>query len=142
MKHELLFVFIIVFFFSCGIITNTTTPLDTSVLTGKIICIDPGHQENQNSELEPIAPNSALQKQKVSAGAVGIVTNTPEYVINLAIGLKLCNLLRAYNATVIMTRITNDVNISNIERAQIGNDAHGDIMIRIHADNSDNRLVQ
>ena len=101
---------------------------------GKIICIDPGHQEQGNPEPEPIAPGNTTTKPKVSPGTAGITTGVPEYEITLQIGLKLKKLLESKNAQVIMTREMNRVNISNAERAQIGNNARGDIMIRIHAD--------
>jgi N-acetylmuramoyl-L-alanine amidase len=39
---------------------------------------------------------------------------------------------------VIMIRETNDVEISNIERAEIGNNAKATLVVRIHADGSTN----
>jgi hypothetical protein len=35
--------------------------LDYSVLSGKHICIDPGHQQLQDTNLEPIAPLPTAQ---------------------------------------------------------------------------------
>ena len=37
-----------------------------------------------------------------------------------------------------MTRTTQDINISNIQRTQIANEAQADLYIRVHADGSDN----
>ena len=119
-----------------------TAKKDAKAISGKIICIDPGHQVKQNSELEKVAPDSDEKKPKVSSGTAGIATGDMEYVLNLAVGLKLKKLLEDGGATVVMTRTTHDVNISNIERAKIGNDAKSDLVIRIHADGSDNRDVK
>ena len=60
----------------------------------------------------------------------------PEYVINLQVGLKLKGKLEALGATVIMTRETHDVDISNAERAMMMNDAGVDCWLRIHANGS------
>ena len=48
------------------------------------------------------------------------------------------NKLEALGAEVIMTRTKHDVAVSNIERAEIANDANADICIRIHADGTEN----
>jgi N-acetylmuramoyl-L-alanine amidase len=108
------------------------------LLANKTIGIDPGHQQTGNAGLEPIAPGSAVMKPKVSAGTAGVFTHIPEYVITLEMGLKLRDLLESASAHVVMTRDSNAVDISNIERARRGNDANVDIMIRIHADGSAN----
>jgi N-acetylmuramoyl-L-alanine amidase len=111
-------------------------------LAGRVIAIDPGHQQKQNSGKEPVAPGSSVTKAKVSSGTAGVSSKTPEYAITLAVGLKLRDLLASAGATVVMTRETNDVDISNAERAKIGNDARADISIRIHADGSENSSVK
>lgn len=54
----------------------------------KIIVIDPGHACKTLLEKEPIAPNLKVMKPKNVIGVVGIVTKTPEYVINLKVALK------------------------------------------------------
>jgi N-acetylmuramoyl-L-alanine amidase len=40
-----------------------------------------------------------------------------------------------------MTRYNSEVNISNIERANIGNNSNSSVMIRLHADGSSNNAV-
>lgn len=104
-----------------------------------VICIDPGHQSKGNSETEPISPGSKIKKAKVTSGTRGVFTKVPEYKLNLKISLILENLLKNQGFKVIMTRETNDVNISNIERAMIANKANADLCIRIHADGSNNK---
>jgi N-acetylmuramoyl-L-alanine amidase len=134
-KYILMFISMMSFL-SCNI--NSLDELDFMALLGRTICIDPGHQEKQNIELEPVAPSSSTMKQKVASGTTGIITNIPEYAVNLAIALKLRVLLENYGVTAVMTRMANDINISNIERAKIGNEANADITVHIHADGSEN----
>jgi len=106
-----------------------------------IIAIDAGHQEKQNNELEPIGPGASQSKAKVSSGTQGVSTKVPEYMLTLAVSLKLRDELLAREYKVFMIRETNDVNISNRERAFLAAQAGADILVRIHADGSDNNSV-
>ena len=108
-------------------------------LSGITVGIDPGHQAHQNSEKEPIAPGSKDKKMKVSSGTQGVKTRIPEYETNLAVSLLLRDELEAQGATVIMTRETNDVDISNIERAVMMNEVGADIVLRIHCNGAENK---
>ncbi|MGL5313049.1 MAG: N-acetylmuramoyl-L-alanine amidase [Peptostreptococcaceae bacterium] len=103
-----------------------------------LICIDPGHQEHGDSKLEPVAPGSYQQKARVSSGATGVATKKPEYVLNLEASTVLKHILEGKGYTVMMTRETNNVNISNSERAIYANEQKADMVIRIHADSLDN----
>jgi len=106
----------------------------SGALAGKVICIDPGHQGRADTSPEPIGPGSSQTKPKVAGGTSGVVTHVPEGQTNLEIGLKLRTALEAQGATVVMTRTSQNVDVSNSQRAAIANDAHADLFIRLHCD--------
>jgi N-acetylmuramoyl-L-alanine amidase len=116
----------------------TATPI---VLNGKVIAIDPGHQAKGNYEKEPVGPGAAEQKTKVSSGTRGVSSKVPEHVFTLELSLKLRDALLAEGYDVVMTREIANVDISNIERAEIANNAEADIYIRIHADGAENQTA-
>ena len=110
-------------------------------LSGCVIGIDAGHQSKSNADLEPVSPGGTEFKKKVSSGTQGRFTGVPEYVINLQVALKLKEKLESLGATVVMTRETNDVDISNAERAVMMNNSNVDCWLRIHADGSNDPTV-
>lgn len=104
---------------------------------GKVVCIDAGHQASGNSEKEPNGPGSSVMKAKVTTGATGCVTGARESQINLEVAIKLQKILTSRGYKVVMCRTSQNVNISNAQRAQIANDAQAAAFVRIHCDSSD-----
>lgn len=130
------------------LVKMTESPFDTEmntdgsdksahVLEGFVIGIDPGHQLNADSEQEQVYPdNTELTKDRMSPGGFGVCSGAAEYEINLDVSLRLAGLLRAAGAKVVMTRSSNNVSISNMERAQLMNESGVDFWIRVHCNSS------
>lgn len=108
----------------------------------KVIVIDPAHGSKANLEKEPIAPNSNEIKIKDDGGTEGVISKTPEYLINMAVAVKLKESLENRGYTVKMTKTSNLQIPGNIERAQIGNKENASLVIRIYADSNENPSVK
>jgi N-acetylmuramoyl-L-alanine amidase len=104
------------------------------------IVIDPGHNSRANLATEPIGPGSRTRKIKDGGGTRGVVTGTPESVVNLRVSLRLRKLLEADGYCVTMTRARQTgLSMGNVVRARIANRVHAALSVRIHADGSTDR---
>lgn len=103
-----------------------------------LIVIDPGHQSIYNSGREPLGPGSYETKANMTYGTSGVTTGIPEYQLNLDVSLLLEEELikRGYN--VELTRRSNEVDLTNIDRTEIANNLDADAYVRIHANGSNN----
>lgn len=76
-------------------------------------------------------------KDKFASGTQGVYTGVPEYELTLAVSMQLQEELKTRGYEVIMTREDNDTAVSNVERAQIAAENGAQILVRIHADGSE-----
>ncbi len=102
-----------------------------------LVVIDPGHQGAGTYGTEALGPGSTEMKTKTSAGTSSPFTGEPEYKLTLEASLALEAELLSRGYAVIMTRYTHDVDLSNIDRANIANENNADVYIRIHANGSE-----
>jgi N-acetylmuramoyl-L-alanine amidase len=109
---------------------------------GKVVAIDAGHQARSDSSTEPIGPGASTKKAKVAGGTSGVSTRVPEYKLTLQVAKKLRKELLSRGYEVVMVRTSNNVNISNKERAILANKSGADICIRLHADGSGSSSVR
>ncbi|MCI8453223.1 MAG: N-acetylmuramoyl-L-alanine amidase [Lachnospiraceae bacterium] len=131
--------------------TDTETPApeeplaasasDEVLTNGYIVAVDAGRQAKANTEKEPIGPSSETMKAKMSEGSTGTATGVPEYELTLAVAKKLEAELKARGYEVVMIRSSNDVNLSNAERAEIANESGAAIFIRLQANVMENSGV-
>jgi N-acetylmuramoyl-L-alanine amidase len=104
-----------------------------------VVVVDPGHDARANPATEPIGPGSRVRKVKDPGGTSGVVTGTPEAVVNLDVSLRLARLLRRAGVRVVLTRTrTSGVSMGNVARARIANRAHAALFLRVHTDGSAN----
>lgn len=130
-------------------LTNTPLPeeeeIEATSITptpgARLIAIDAGHQSHGNSDQEPVGPGSDETKAKVASGTSGSASGLKEYELTLEVSMKLKEELQSRGYQVYMIRETNDVDISNAERAQAAAGQGADILMRIHANGVDDSSV-
>jgi N-acetylmuramoyl-L-alanine amidase len=111
--------------------------VDVLPLAGLTVAIDPGHDGGNGSDpqfINQLIDNGNSTETCDTAGSSTDAGYT-EHAFNFDVATRAETLLEAEGATVVMTRTTDDgvgpcVNV----RAAIGNDAHANAAISIHAD--------
>ena len=114
-----------------------TGPLNLAAVSGKVIAIDPGHNDGNFAHPDEINKQVPMGTGTKECDTTGTQTNGGyhEAAFTFDVANRLAALLRAAGANVVMTR-TDDNSVGpcvNV-RAQIGNDAHAAVAISIHAD--------
>lgn len=110
----------------------TPFPAGGPALTGYCVVIDPGHQAVANTDPESMSSSMGGSKDRSSQGYAGVVTGTDESEINLSNALLLKEYLESLGCEVYLTRETNDVDISNKERAEFAVSKDPDLFIRLY----------
>jgi N-acetylmuramoyl-L-alanine amidase len=115
-----------------SIVAATVLPL-----AGKTVAIDPGHNGGNAAHSGQIARLVNAGTLWKACDTVGASTNDgyPEAAYTFDVALRLARVLRAEGARVVLTRTTNSGWGPCItRRAAIGNRAHADAAVSIHAD--------
>lgn len=106
-------------------------------LAGKVIVLDPGHNGENWSHPATINRLVNVITEMKPCDTTGTETDAgySEHAFTFNVAMRLARLLRAEGATVILTR-PNDHGVGPCitQRAAIGNRAHADAAISIHAD--------
>ena len=107
------------------------------MLTGKTIAVDPGH--NGGNATAPAIINRLIWngRETETCDTTGTQTDSgyPEALFNWNVAVYLTADLRAAGATVVLTRTTNTgIGPCVTRRAAIGNQAHANAAVSIHAD--------
>ena len=108
-------------------------------LSGVVVCIDPGHQENGRAVVEPLGPGLSGTVQNSGGMAQGTKTLRREAIVVLETGMILRDMLLKEGATVVMTREKQDDFRTNLERCEIAEEAGAHILLRLHCDGNENR---
>lgn len=120
--------------------TTVSQPTEAKELQDKIICIDPGHGIFTQGYKEPIGPGATETKAAFVSGTSGAYQTEAEFNLKTAYLLK--QMLEDKGATVHMTRIDEKATLSNVGRAEFANGLGCDMVVRIHADGSENTSVR
>jgi N-acetylmuramoyl-L-alanine amidase len=114
---------------------QTSAPSNpTGPYAGRTICIDPGGQMNPGED-EWSDPGMTRRNAPENRER-GAITGNPEYLVNMDIGMKLKDLLEKDGIKVAMTRESNDVKLTSVNRAEVAANAGADLLLSIHCPSS------
>ncbi|MCH0572892.1 N-acetylmuramoyl-L-alanine amidase [Streptomyces sp. MUM 136J] len=119
--------------------TATTPSAATGPLAGKVVVIDPGHNPGNFRHAADINRKVDIGTNLKECDTTGTSTNSgyTEAVFTLDVAHRLRDLLQQQGATVKLTQDGDRPFGPCIdERARIGNDAHADAVVSVHADGS------
>jgi N-acetylmuramoyl-L-alanine amidase len=112
-------------------------PTSAGVLSGRVVAMDPGHNGGNFAAASVIDQTVFNGREQEACDTTGSQTDSgyTEAAFNFAVAQAAMADLRAHGATVVLTRTTNTgVGPCITQRAAIGNDAHADAAVSIHAD--------
>ncbi|MEU0475630.1 N-acetylmuramoyl-L-alanine amidase [Streptomyces olivaceus] len=115
------------------------SPSDAAPLKGKVVVIDPGHNPANFEHASDINRKVNVGTHWKECDTTGTATNAgwPEATFTLDVAHRLRTLLEERGATVKLTQDGDRAYGPCVdERARIGNEAHADAAISIHADGS------
>jgi N-acetylmuramoyl-L-alanine amidase len=127
--------------------TTTTSTTATTVVTtttaaavpaqGKVVVIDPGHNEHNAAHPREINQPVDVVTEKKACDTTGTATDDgySEAAFTTDLAARVAERLRNRGVTVVLTRdASTPWGPCITERAAIGNDAHADVAISLHAD--------
>ncbi|MFC9465454.1 N-acetylmuramoyl-L-alanine amidase [Streptomyces coelicoflavus] len=118
---------------------SASRPAASGPLKGKVVVIDPGHNPANFQHASEINRKVDVGTHWKECDTTGTATNAgwPEAKFTLDVAHRLRTLLQAHGATVKLTQDGDRAFGPCVdERARIGNEAHADAAISIHADGS------
>lgn len=119
----------------------TPFPAGGPDLAGYIVVIDAGHQAVPNLEQEPMSSSMGGSKDKSSEGFYGVTSGINESEINLSVELVLKAYLESLGCEVYVTRESDDVDISNKERAELAVSYNPDLYIRLYCNAANDSMA-
>ncbi|MEU2020769.1 N-acetylmuramoyl-L-alanine amidase [Streptomyces sp. NPDC016469] len=119
--------------------TPAESAAPTGPLAGRTVVIDPGHNPRNHLHTAAINRQVGIGTGRKECDTTGTATNGgyAEAEFTLDVAHRLRDLLRAQGATVLLTYDRDrEFGPCVDERARIGNEAHADAVVSVHADGS------